>query len=388
MLYTSIKSVEAQPNGTMVEISPSEITVGSADQTVPPTGYPFSFNVAVDNVTDLYAWQIRIYYYGYILNWTDAFYPPGHVFQDKQLIDIVPLQEKTTEDFENKTTVSLTNPINTLWLVPGDPPQRLYNLSQWIDNDNNGNLNALDIVWLELPEMPVRFYSVKDVKLEASTITLTVENWYVEFGATLIGDQPTFNGTGTLCQLNFTGVNIGVSVINFSRARAPQIETNLLDSNLNDIAFEMVDGAVTVLGVVEGEEPSEITLNVDKTSVKVDSNITISGDITPDKPGVNVTILYRPTDGSWTVLQTVQTDSQSHYTYTWTTTSVGTFEIKASWPGDPTHQSDESETKTVTVTPEKPAQPIDIWTYLPYIGIAAVIVVAVLLVYFLKVRKR
>lgn len=103
------------------------------------------------------------------------------------------------------------------------------------------------------------------------------------------------------------------------------------------------------------KEPSTITINVNPVTVTVGSNITISGDISPAIAGVNVTIHYRPVNGTWAVLIEVQTDTDGHYTCVWKTLEVGTFELKSSWMGNELYEGAESAIKTVTVEEGEPS---------------------------------
>jgi hypothetical protein len=129
---------------------------------------------------------------------------------------------------------------------------------------------------------------------------------------------------------------------------------------------------------------STISMILSSTSVDVGSNITISGDINPVRENFTVTIRYRKSgDVAWTTLATVTTDSNSHYTYTWTPQKSGTYEIKVSWAGDVNTGGAESDVQTITVKGE--AAGID-----PYILVAVavgVIAVVAIVVYFVKVRK-
>jgi hypothetical protein len=64
-------------------------------EVVAPTGdiaVPTQFNVdiTVVDVTDLYAWQIKLYYNPAVLRWINATYPPGHVFEGKPLFSVFP----------------------------------------------------------------------------------------------------------------------------------------------------------------------------------------------------------------------------------------------------------------------------------------------------------
>jgi len=67
----------------------------------------------------------------------------------------------------------------------------------------------------------------------------------------------------------------------------------------------------------------------------------------------------------------------------WITSKTGTYEIKTSWAGDANILATESETKTVRVE----AGPIDIIPY-AITCIVALVILAVILIYFIKIRKR
>jgi len=138
----------------------------------------------------------------------------------------------------------------------------------------------------------------------------------------------------------------------------------------------LMDSEVTINKIL-----STITINADPASTTLGSNIDINGQITPKKVGVTVTIRYRLAGGSWETLGTTTTDSNSQYSHTWTPTQAGTYEIQASWAGDTTTDSDESDIQSIEVEPS----PTNIGIYL--IGAAVAIAVIALIVYFLKFRK-
>lgn len=68
---------------------------------------------------------------------------------------------------------------------------------------------------------------------------------YVVVGNTLIGPEPTFNGSGTLCQINFTGIAEGSSLLTVE-----PIQTFLLDNAGLDITFGVTGGEVTVISEI------------------------------------------------------------------------------------------------------------------------------------------
>ena len=86
---------------------------------------------------------------------------------------------------------------------------------------------------------------------------------------------------------------------------------------------------------------SSILMTPSSTSITLGSSVTISGNITaedpdnPRRPNVTVTIQYKPSGApSWDTVDTVKTDSNSNYTYTWTPETGGTFEVRTRWEGD------------------------------------------------------
>ena len=129
------------------------------------------------------------------------------------------------------------------------------------------------------------------------------------------------------------------------------------------------------------KQASSISISADPDSVTAGGKVTISGTITPTRSGVTVTIEYRKTSGDWSQLTTITTDSASDYTYEWSTSDVGTFEIRASWPGDAT-TTGSSDVATVEV------RNAGLDTTLLIAGGAIVVVVIAAIVFFLRARKK
>jgi hypothetical protein len=77
---------------------------------------------------------------------------------------------------------------------------------------------------------------------------------YVLYGCCLLGNEETFNGNGTLCQIQFTAMSSGKSALGFS---GPE-DTFLLDFGLNEVPYGTRDGCVTV------EEGLHCDLNNDR----------------------------------------------------------------------------------------------------------------------------
>jgi hypothetical protein len=75
---------QASPSTTLY-IEPSHII----DPDLAP-GTKLTFLIKVGNVTDLYAWQIKLYFNPVLLNWTGADYIPGHVFYGRPTAGVAP----------------------------------------------------------------------------------------------------------------------------------------------------------------------------------------------------------------------------------------------------------------------------------------------------------
>jgi len=95
--------------------------------------------------------------------------------------------------------------------------------------------------------------------------------------------------------------------------------------------------------------PSSITINAEPQKITLGATITISGIISPPRSYVNVTIhvYFVNETTSWKI--TAQTDLEGTYRYIWKPESEGTYQIKASWQGDNSTSSSESEIITVIV---------------------------------------
>jgi hypothetical protein len=71
----------------------------------------------------------------------------------------------------------------------------------------------------------------------------------------------------------------------------------------------------------------------------------IEGVLTPKRIGSNIILQYRVAGSqSWTRLAIVKTNASSVYSYSWFPTTASSYEIKASWLGDTSTHSAETET--------------------------------------------
>jgi parallel beta-helix repeat protein len=74
----------------------TKVSVKPSDQTVLPTS-PFTINITVENVVDLFGWQIVLYYNSSILREESITLPPDHVFEDKQCVELGPFIESDSK---------------------------------------------------------------------------------------------------------------------------------------------------------------------------------------------------------------------------------------------------------------------------------------------------
>jgi len=87
---------------------------------------------------------------------------------------------------------------------------------------------------------------------------------------------------------------------------------------------------------------SYLYCSVDQWSITIGSNVTVSGWVMPERV-VSIN-LEHSTDGgaNWTIFATVNTTFEGEFSYVWTPTTLGTHEVRASWPGDELCEGDTS----------------------------------------------
>lgn len=295
----SLMKTTRASSSTLLKINPSYASIGEENQVIPTT-QPITLSIEVENVVDLFSWQVVLHYNQSILNTREdwVWLPSEHVFNGKEILEAPAV----------------------------------------LSTDANGA------------------YIMK-------TVSLT-------------GNEQTFNGSGVLCGINFTAVGEpGVSHLNFTKPIGNMdctFETYLLDSNLDEISASAVEGSIEVKGISSVKESSIITISIDKSTIYLGNNVTISGNVTlqnsTPKGNVDVTVYNRlyvppPLEKPFTILETVKTDDEGHYIYIWTPTEEDlygqesvVYEFKASWIGDETTYGNQSEVERLTlIIPEFPS---------------------------------
>jgi len=212
----------------------------------------FSVDINVTDVTDLFLWQIKLYYNPTLLRWINATLPPGHVFYGKPM--------------------TIGGPNN--------------------ETDPDGTFILLAVA--------------------------------------LQGDVARFNGDGILCRIYFEAQAVGTSALDFSKPYGD--DTFMLNYDLLTITADVADSSITTQGA-DTRAPTAISMSIDKRSLVIGENVTISGTINVTVPdGTPVYIEYYGHD-AWSPLATVYTED-SNYTYNWAPTDEGDFKIRSKWDGD------------------------------------------------------
>jgi PKD repeat protein len=113
-----------------------------------------------------------------------------------------------------------------------------------------------------------------------------------------------------------------------------------------------------------GKLNSTISISASPTTLMTGEYTTINGTVTPTREGAKVTIWYRYLgEDAWLNLTAIAADESSIYSYDWTPSKPGTYELKTSWLGD--ENTFRAESSTINVTRLSP--PVPSFTYSPAI---------------------
>ncbi|MCK4482252.1 hypothetical protein KAU55_03430 [Candidatus Bathyarchaeota archaeon] len=167
----------------------------------------------------------------------------------------------------------------------------------------------------------------------------------VKIGDTiLLGDR--FNGSGLLAVIEFEMIYAPTTGSVSCNLDIDNADTYLLNYDLDEIPTAKTNGYYEYFYAMG---TSVITISVFPANVTTYSNVTVSGNITPIRENVTVTVYYRNYSDPWAILATVSTNSSSGYYYVWQTTEPGIFGLYANWTGDLVTEGASSEIKVVTV---------------------------------------
>lgn len=214
-------------------------------------------------------------------------------------------------------------------------------------SDHSGNWDT-DKMWVNVTETQIiRDVAITNITVSPTTVTtgepiivnVTVANegnMSETFSVTVYYDSSVV-GTKNIASfasggnetLSFNWGTTGVPGGNYTVKAVVSIvagETDVLDN-------ERTYGTVTIKKL-----SSTISIYVSPANITVGDSTTINGSISPIRAEVNVTIQYRLSGENWSTLKNVTTDADGLYSYNWTPTTTGTYEVKASWKGDLTHR--------------------------------------------------
>ena len=339
---------------------------------------------------------------GYTDTFTDAVTVSTAPMHDVSVFDITPSLTKVTAGESVSINVTVSN--------DGDFTET-FNVTAYYDSNTigtqivtdlaNGTSKDLTFIW-STTGVPAGTYTMSaEAKLEnddypgdnaktdgqVTVVKPPIASFVYTPAAPEINQTVTFDASGSIPDGgtivsyrwdfgddNVTTVSDPIVTHAYTSAETYTVTLTVTDSEeLNSTATE----SLTV-----GKLTSTVSIDIDPASASVDSNITISGAISPLRAGVEVGIYYKTEDGDWYVLTVVTTDLNSNYSYKWAPSKPGTYGIKASWLGDANTLSDESEEKIVTV---EAASTSNIFLYV--LGGIVIVILAATLIYFTKFRK-
>lgn len=93
---------------------------------------------------------------------------------------------------------------------------------------------------------------------------------------------------------------------------------------------------------------SSLTLTASTTFVTQGSAVTLSGQLSPKLQNENITIYMRTNNSPWTVLGTVTTDADGHYSTLWAVSAGGMCSVRASWSGNGSYAAADSPVRSIT----------------------------------------
>jgi PKD repeat protein len=170
---------------------------------------------------------------------------------------------------------------------------------------------------------------------------------------------------------NTAGAGVGVYSI--------KAETSVISGETDTL-----DNSRTGVTVTLQKRLSSLTITSSSTTVTVGDDATVAGTLTPTQQGKEITLQYRLVGQSWGTYDTTATDAQGGYEFVWTPDAAGTYELQTTWEGDADTESSQSSVQTITV---EEAGGFSIPIEYVVGGIAAVIILIAVAVYFIKIRK-
>jgi len=183
-------------------------------------------------------------------------------------------------------------------------------------------------------------------------------------------DKPEYarGETVTITVQGTAGTGVGVQVVNPSGGTVFVKELTIGSGGSVSTSFKLSSsaqvGTYTVYVSGGGETAtttfkvkykSSVTISLSTDFILIGESVVISGSIyTTDVPHTaTVVIEYKSSSSlSWSILATV-TAVDGDYSYTWTPSTAGTYNLRARWDGDDTHFGATSSVVTLTVSSKK-----------------------------------
>ena len=179
--------------------------------------------------------------------------------------------------------------------------------------------------------------------LESPTASFlyTTQDQTVSFDASGSVDP---DGTITTYQWDFGDASTGTGMITSHTYASATTYTVKLTVKDSDGLTDEIEKIITIT-----RQPSSLSCTLSSTQITEGDSITITGAITPQLSGRNITLTYQPPSGSAST-RMVTTGSDSKYSDTYTPSTLGSWMVTASWNGDATYVEASSATRVFTVS--------------------------------------
>lgn len=95
--------------------------------------------------------------------------------------------------------------------------------------------------------------------------------------------------------------------------------------DINTLPCESAIQSLTVIA------PSSLSISLSSTDITVRGTAAISGYLSPVREGAKILVQCRLNGGAWSTVGTAMTEADGWYSFVWTPTTSGAWEVKASW---------------------------------------------------------
>jgi PKD repeat protein len=105
-----------------------------------------------------------------------------------------------------------------------------------------------------------------------------------------------------------------------------------------------------LIQIVVNKTFSPVSISTSSNAVTYGNNVKINGFLKPERPQLDVLIMYRlQGELTWNDLAVTETNASGYYTHTWTPPAAKIYEIRSVWPGDAGTFANQSLTAAITV---------------------------------------